>query len=136
MYTTMHGKWLRWRKDYRRSKVGKAFRIRPQKNAWLPALATPELPIVWSPQAVGDAEQALAYIAARNPAAAARLHAALINSIENLANYPALGRAGRVASTRELVVPNTPFVVPYRVHTETLEIIRVFHSAQRWPDAL
>jgi toxin ParE1/3/4 len=41
---------------------------------------------------------------------------------------------GRVTGTRELVVPQTPFIIPYRVHQERLEIIRVFHSARQWPE--
>jgi len=53
-----------------------------------------------------------------------------------LKKNPALGRAGRVAGTRELVVAGTPYVVPYRVRGEAVEILRVFHAARRWPEKL
>jgi plasmid stabilization system protein ParE len=49
-----------------------------------------------------------------------------------LAENPDIGRVGRVAETREAIVRKTPFVVPYRVREETLEILRVYHAARRW----
>lgn len=38
--------------------------------------------------------------------------------------------------TRELVVPGTPFIVPYRVIQNRIEIIRVLHTSQLWPAQL
>jgi toxin ParE1/3/4 len=35
-----------------------------------------------------------------------------------------------------LVVQGTPYVVPYRVRNERLEIIAIFHGRQRWPQKL
>ena len=37
---------------------------------------------------------------------------------------------------RELVISQTPFLVAYRVHNETIEVLRVLHGAQRSPDRL
>jgi toxin ParE1/3/4 len=48
---------------------------------------------------------------------------------------PHMGRPGRVPGTRELVIRRTRYIVPYRVHGETLQILRVYHSARRWPDS-
>jgi toxin ParE1/3/4 len=53
---------------------------------------------------------------------------------ELLANNPQLGHPGLVPGTRELVIPKTPFVVPYRVHNEVLQIVRIYHHARRWPE--
>ncbi|MGH9660026.1 MAG: type II toxin-antitoxin system RelE/ParE family toxin, partial [Bryobacteraceae bacterium] len=50
-----------------------------------------------------------------------------------LASQPQMGRPGRVLGTRELVVPDTPYIIPYRVRGERLELIAVFHGAQKWP---
>ena len=47
-----------------------------------------------------------------------------------------IGRPGRVEGTRELVVAGTPYIVPYRVKAEIVQIITVLHSAQRWPDRI
>ena len=46
---------------------------------------------------------------------------------------PAMGRPGRVVGTCELVVADTPYIIPYRVGRERLELIAVFHGRQKWP---
>ena len=50
------------------------------------------------------------------------------------ASIAALGKAGRVAKTRELVVAGTPYIVIYRVKDNRLEILRIFHGARQWTD--
>jgi plasmid stabilization system protein ParE len=44
-----------------------------------------------------------------------------------------MGRSGRVAATRELVVP--PFVIAHRLRRGTVEILAIVHGARRWPDS-
>jgi plasmid stabilization system protein ParE len=56
-----------------------------------------------------------------------RIRAAVVR----LATSPALGRSGRVAGTRELVIQRTPYVVPDRVTGDVVQIITILHSAQR-----
>jgi toxin ParE1/3/4 len=56
--------------------------------------------------------------------------------VDLLESHPEIGRPGRIIGTRELVVPNTPFVIPYRVRQERLELIAVFHGRQKWPSRL
>jgi plasmid stabilization system protein ParE len=51
--------------------------------------------------------------------------------VEQLRDFPAMGRPGRVAGTRELVIPGKPYVVPYRVKESVIEILRVFHTARK-----
>jgi toxin ParE1/3/4 len=41
-----------------------------------------------------------------------------------------------VPDTRELVISNTPYIVPYRIVGQTIDIIAVIHGARRWPDTL
>jgi toxin ParE1/3/4 len=61
----------------------------------------------------------------------------IIQNVEtSLVNNPEMGRPGRVPGTCELVMPKTPFVVPYRLVGKTIQILRVFHGARRWPDTL
>ncbi|MGC2415743.1 MAG: type II toxin-antitoxin system RelE/ParE family toxin [Stellaceae bacterium] len=72
-------------------------------------------------------------IAADNPAAAARMFERIRAAVERLAASPAIGRPGRVAETRELIISGTPYIVPYRVKGEVVQLITVLHSAQRWP---
>jgi toxin ParE1/3/4 len=47
---------------------------------------------------------------------------------------PHRGRPGRWPGTRELIITRTPYIVPYRVTSDLIEILRVFHSARRWPE--
>jgi toxin ParE1/3/4 len=71
--------------------------------------------IAWSPEAIEDLASLRAYIAEDNPAAARRVVLDIIQNVEQLLpDNPQIGRAGRVPGTRELVVPRTPYIVPYR----------------------
>ena len=63
-------------------------------------------------------------------------HTLLLAAVERLATLPHIGRPGRVPRTRELVVPGTPYIIPYRLRGQRLEIIAVFHARQRWPKHL
>ena len=92
--------------------------------------------IVWSPRAIEHLSHLRAYIMQDNPKAANRAVAALLDAVERLAELPNLGRPGRAAGTRELVVPGTPDVIPYRLRGDRLEIIAVFHGRQKWPKRL
>ena len=93
--------------------------------------------IAWSPEAIEDLVSLRAYIAEDNPAAARRTVQHIVESIEQLLpDNPRIGRAGRVPGTRELVIPRTPYIVPYRFQRTTIQILRVYHAARRWPDSL
>ena len=89
--------------------------------------------IVWSPRAITHLAGLRAYIARDNPNAAGRIATTLLAAVERLAELPNLGRPGRVAGTRELIVPGTPYVMPYRLRGDRLEIIAIFHGRQQWP---
>ena len=73
-------------------------------------------------------------IAVDNPVAAARMVHRIRTAVKRLARFPALGRPGRVAGTRELVITGTPYIVPYRVKGDVVQVITILHTAQRWPD--
>ena len=92
--------------------------------------------VVWSPRAIGHLADLRAYIARESPGAAARTATTLLAVVDRLAELPNFGRPGRVSGTRELVVPGTRYVIPYRVRGERLEIIAVFHGRRRWPKRL
>ena len=93
--------------------------------------------IAWSPEAIEDLASLRAYIAEDDPTAARRVVLHIIQSIEQLLpDNPQVGRAGRVPGTRELVIASAPYIVPYRVQRITIQILRVYHGARRWPDSL
>jgi toxin ParE1/3/4 len=93
--------------------------------------------IVWSPEATEDLGSLRAYIAEDNSAAARRVVLHVIQSVEQLLpDNPQIGRAGRVPGTRDLVIARTPYIVPYRFRHSTIQILRVYQRARRWPDRL
>ncbi len=92
--------------------------------------------IVWSRKAVRHLEHVREFIARDNPKAAREVALRILEAVDLLSSQPNMGRPGRIPGTRELVVPRTPYVMPYRVRGERIEIIAVFHGHQRWPDLL
>ena len=55
------------------------------------------------------------------------------DKVTPLAIHPRIGRTGRKRGTYELVAHQHDVVI-YRVLAETIEVLRVKHSAQQWPD--
>ncbi len=92
--------------------------------------------VEWLPVAEGNRESQLAYIEQRNPWAAIDMGDAIEAAVRHLADNPHIGRLGRVKGTRELVVSGTPYVIAYRVEPEAVVILRLLHSAQKWPSKL
>ncbi len=90
--------------------------------------------VVWTRPAKRDLEAIGDYIARDNAKAAAQVVIRVLDQAELLTQHPHAGRAGRIAGTRELVVTNTPFVLPYRVREDCVEILSVFHSSRKWPE--
>jgi toxin ParE1/3/4 len=88
----------------------------------------------WLTRTLNNLDEEAAYIARDDPEAAARMVDRIATGVHQLASHPALGRPGRVQGTRELVIAGTPYVVPYRVRNETVEILRIFHGARKRPE--
>ena len=93
--------------------------------------------ILWTLAAVRDLDAVKAFVSRDNPAAAIDPVLRVIQAVERLLpEIPHIGQAGCVPGTRELVIPGTPHLVAYRVRRKNLEILRVLHHAQQWPDNL
>ena len=90
----------------------------------------------WLRRALLNLDQEASYIAQDNPKAAAEFVLHLRDSALMLGEQPNLGRPGRIPGTRELVVANLPYILPYRVRNDAIEILRVFHTARKWPEIL
>ena len=84
--------------------------------------------------AIHDLQALRQYIALDNTIAANRVAKRIINAVNILSEQPGIGKCGRVPDTRELVVSGTPYIIPYRVKSNRIEILRVFHSAMQWPE--
>ena len=40
---------------------------------------------------------------------------------------------GKIAGTRELVIPGLPYIIVYRVTEAAVFIIHIYHTARDWP---
>jgi len=92
--------------------------------------------VKWLRPALADLRAEFEYIAQDNPDAASRTAIRIRGAVTLLETHPELGRPGRVLGTRELVIPGTPYIVPYRVRAGNVEVLRVFHAARNWPSEL
>jgi addiction module RelE/StbE family toxin len=90
----------------------------------------------WTRRALRALDEIAEYIARDRPQAARHVMERVQTSVDHLSLQPELGRVGRVPGTRELIVSGTPFIVPYRILEETVEILTVLHAARRWPEEL
>jgi toxin ParE1/3/4 len=89
--------------------------------------------VVWSRRAIRHLVQLRAYIEKDSEQNAALVASRILKAVDLLQTQPEMGRPGRVLGTRELVVPATPYIIPYRIRRERLELIAVFHGRQKWP---
>ena len=92
--------------------------------------------LVWSQYALADRAAIFRYIEAESPRAAVNVDDQIVAAVRRLLEFPESGRPGRVAGTRELVVPRTPFIAAYAVAADRVRILRVLHGAQVWPDEI
>ncbi len=53
-------------------------------------------------------------------------------AIEVLSHRPESGRPGRISGTREFVVPETGYIIGYRVRSKGVRILRIQRGAKSW----
>jgi toxin ParE1/3/4 len=89
--------------------------------------------VVWSPRAISHLTAMREYIEKDSDGNAAQVAARILDAIGIFQTQPQMGRPGRFVGTRELVVSGTPYVIPYRVRRERLELLAVFDGRRQWP---
>lgn len=92
--------------------------------------------VVWSARAIRHLIAIREFIEKGSEQNAAMMAGRILEAIEILATQPQMGRPGRLTGTRELVVSGTPYIVPYRVRRERLELLAVFDGRRQWPRRL
>jgi toxin ParE1/3/4 len=92
--------------------------------------------VEWSALAMEDRDRIFDYIESESPKAAIQVDIRIEEQVDQLVQFPELGRLGRIEDTRELVISQTSYVVPYRVYGNVVRILRVLHCAQQWPEEL
>lgn len=93
--------------------------------------------LVWLPFASFDISSIAEYYeAAASPALATQVVQQIVRSASALTENPHLGRPSEsVDGLHEFHVPRLPYLLPYRVIDDRVEILRVFHEAQDRPSA-
>ncbi|MCK4207126.1 type II toxin-antitoxin system RelE/ParE family toxin [Brucella pituitosa] len=87
----------------------------------------------WTRRAIRRLDQIGNYVAKDNPAAAAQIVTRIVSAVDNITSYPSMGRVGRIKGTREYPLGDIPYIIVYRLQSGVVEIITVFHGAQKWP---
>ena len=90
--------------------------------------------VKWLRGALRNFHQAVDFIAQDNFTAASGVAEIIWDTATRLEQHPHIGRPGRLKGTRELIVPRLPYVIRYRIKAETVEILRIHHMSQRWPE--
>ena len=89
--------------------------------------------IQWTKRASENLDAIEQHIEKDNPVAAAKAALRILTAVSLLQEHPELGRPGRVLGTRELVIPQSAYIVPYAIKADKIYILRVFHAAMQWP---
>jgi len=77
----------------------------------------------FTPRATQDLVEIADYIRQHNPQAALRVRAAILESLQNLTQFPNLGRRQKVDGVRKLVTRHHAYIVYYGSDDETEEIV-------------
>lgn len=91
--------------------------------------------LIWSPLADAQVDDAVAYIAADDPAAALAWLERMLERVRSLADYPGSGRMVpelQREDVRELIVP--PYRVMYRRTADAVEIAAIRHGARHFDE--
>ena len=86
----------------------------------------------WTPEAEQDRLEVWNYIAADNPAAAARMDAVFGAAAARLARFPLIGRTGTIPGTRELI-PHEHYRLVYEIADQILWLLALVHTSRQWP---
>lgn len=89
--------------------------------------------INWTLSALRDLDLEMEYLETKRDVSTAKEAYSLIkNTINNLKEFPALGREGRIFGTRELVIKKYSYIIPYRVKNGNIEILALFHAKRKF----
>ena len=90
--------------------------------------------VVWLPRAVHDLKGIREYIARENPQAANKLAQKIRETVMLLSEHPYIGHPSELEEVYEKQVVDLPYLIPYRMVGQQLQILRVFHEAQSRPE--
>lgn len=85
-------------------------------------------------KAAKDLAEIEAYISTDSQTAALSVASRLRKTFELISIHPEIGRPTLVANIREWSVPGLPYLIPYRIRADRVEIIRIWHTSRNRPD--
>ena len=88
----------------------------------------------FTPQAKDDLTAIRDWIAEDDAHAADNVVARVVQTAMMFGQFPMLGRAGVVEDTREVSVVGLPYLIVYRIASETdVDVLTVVHTRRRYP---
>jgi addiction module RelE/StbE family toxin len=87
----------------------------------------------WTAPAAQDLYTVTRYIRRDNPNAAREVAKTIYEGCESLITSPHRGRKGKQPGTRELVFSRLKYIAVYRVMEDAVEILHIWHAAQKRP---
>ena len=90
--------------------------------------------VKWLQAARKSLDRIVEYLSEDAPVTATKIYQHIRSRADSLQNQPGQGRPGRVYGTRELVIEKYPYIVPYRVKDNEIQILRVFHTSRKPPN--
>lgn len=91
--------------------------------------------IRWTEPAAAAQARIQDYISNDNPRAAFEVIRRIRIAVSQLAVHPKIGRPGRVRGTYELVIHDLPYIVPYCIKKDEVQILSVYRTSRKWPEA-
>lgn len=86
------------------------------------------------PRALADTHEAYSHLAADDQAVADRFLEALEKAYDLIERNPNVGRPGRIQPVREWSIPKWPYIIPYRIVGDDIEVLRIWHTRRDKPE--
>ena len=90
--------------------------------------------LFWTKSAALARQALVEFIADDNLLAAIEVDDTITTATLRLVDFPLLGKAGRIAGTRELVV-HEHYILIYEVADDSILVLMVLHTSRPWPPA-
>jgi addiction module RelE/StbE family toxin len=88
--------------------------------------------LVWSPAARRDVAAIAAFVLAHDGLATRKVVVAIRTRAEMLIDHPRIGEPMDLLDLRKLSISGYPYVLIYRVVGNTVQIVRIRHTAEDW----
>ena len=92
--------------------------------------------LVFTPRFRNEMRKEYQYIRERNEQAAESVRERIMRSIDRLKMFPQSGRAWRLPTTMELIIPSLPYIVIYKLDGDNVVLLTLFHTARQFPPNL